>query len=285
MTTLAHNSAVVARPARADALSRRAQRVLERTEGGPTLMNDWLRAVFVHYEVAPRALQPLVPFDLDLRDGRAYISLVAFQMRRMRIASGGRLIEWLTAPFTAPISRHGFLNVRTYVKHAGETGIFFLAEWLANPLAVFLGPRTFGLPYRRGVLNYQHDHERGEVAGEVRPHGEGAAGLSLRYRAAVPPDAAFTPCEPGSLDAFLMERYTAFTHRKGVRRRFRVWHEPWPQTPTDIDLLDESLLALSGDWRRYAAFIGANYSPGVNDVWMGRPLCVNGRYCDQKWSG
>ncbi len=238
-------------------------------EGTPLLRADWLRAVFVHYAVDPDELQPDVPFDLDLRDGQAYVSLVAFVMRRMRYYRGGRLTAWLTAP----IATHPFLNARTYVRHGGEAGIFFLAEWLPNPLSVALGPPLFGLPYRLGRLRYDHRHETGRLAGQVTAPGTPGA---VRYCARVDPDARFSLCDDGSLRAFLMERYTAFTARGARRRLFRVWHRPWAYTPLDLDLQDDALLAASGAWYQHARFVGADYSPGVRRVWMGRPQRVDG---------
>src|SRR5580658_6647276 len=88
---------------------------------------DWLDVTFLHYEVEPAALRPWVPFELDLREGRAYVSLVEFTIRRMRIASLGRAGEWLMRP----MSDHWFLNARTYVRAGGASGIYFLAEWLS----------------------------------------------------------------------------------------------------------------------------------------------------------
>ena len=174
-------------------------------------------------------------------------------------AVGGRLGEWLFKP----IASHEFLNVRTYVQHAGEPGIFFLAEWLSNPLSVRLGPRTFGLPYRFGHLRYAHGQE-GEIFGSVTAN-EG----QLTYRATMPV-ASFDPSEAESQTEFLLERYTAFTCQGRRRRLFRVWHEPWAQTPIEIEVTADDLLASTGNWWRSAECLGANYSPGV-EVWMGRP--------------
>ncbi|MDP9005034.1 MAG: hypothetical protein M3N12_09640, partial [Verrucomicrobiota bacterium] len=64
--------------------------------------------------------------------------------------------------------------------------------------------------------------------------------------------------------------YTAFTCRGRRRRHFRVWHEPWQQTPIEIEVTAADLLASTGAWWRSAECVGANYSPGV-EVWMGRP--------------
>jgi uncharacterized protein YqjF (DUF2071 family) len=113
-------------------INQAARRRLLSVKGKPLLFADWLRAVFIHFEVDAGALRRDVPFELDLREGRAYVSLVAFTMRDMRPRVGGKLATLLFKP----IATHHFLNVRTYVKHHGETGIHFLAEWLDNPLSV-----------------------------------------------------------------------------------------------------------------------------------------------------
>ena len=228
--------------------------------GEPLFLAAWDRAVFIHYEANPSLLQQQIPFQLDLHDGRAFVSIVAFSLLRMRPRIGGRLGEWLLKP----IASHEFLNVRTYVRHAGEPGIFFLAEWLSNPISVRLGPRTFGLPYRFGHLRYAHAHDNGEILGTVTAN-EGRLG----YRAAISAT-SFDSSDTGSPTEFLLERYTAFTCLHRRRRLFRVWHEPWQQTPIEIEVTADDLLSSTGQWWRSAGYLGANYSPGV-DVWMGRP--------------
>jgi uncharacterized protein YqjF (DUF2071 family) len=232
--------------------------------GEPLFYADWERAVFIHYEVDPVVLQRDVPFELDLREDRAYVSLVAFTMRGLRPRVGGRLGAW----FLKPISTHHFLNVRTYVRHGGETGIYFLAEWLSNSLSVPLGPSTFGLPYRFGKLTYEHHHEKGGLAGRVS---EIRGTASVAYQAELRRKVQFEPCARHSLDEFLVERYTAFTRHRTKSRFFRIWHEPWPQTPIEIQMIDASLLARKWAWFNDARLVGANYSPGAFGVWMGRP--------------
>lgn len=235
------------------------ERILSR-KGEPLFLADWDRAVFIHYEVDPEILQREVPFQLDLRDGKAYVSLVAFTMRRMRPRLGGRLTEWLFKP----IATHEFLNVRTYVRHNGEPGIYFLAEWLSNRLSVHLGPRTFGLPYRFGKIKYSHDLENGNVGGTVAD-----VSSRLKYMAKFDPAEGFNPCGEGSLEEFLMERYTAFTRHGSRSRFFRIWHAPWPQCSIDLKILNDSLLTRMWPWFNKARMIGANFSSGVRDVWMG----------------
>jgi len=155
-------------------LSLAARAEFAAVEGRPLFHAGWRRTVFIHYEVDPAALQPQVPFPLDTRDGKAYVSLVAFTLADLRFAAGG-----------PSFSTHGFLNVRTYIP---GNGIYFLAEWLPNPFCVFLGPRLYGLPYRRGKLTYDHVHERGALHGKV----EAPEGV-LEFRAPVDPAARYAP--------------------------------------------------------------------------------------------
>ncbi len=247
-------------------LSEAARRRLLSIRGEPLLLADWLRPVFIHYEVPSNVLQRDVPFELDLRDGKAYVSLVAFTMRRMRPFCGGALTAWLLKP----IANNGFLNVPTYVRHRGEPGIYFLAEWMNNPISVHLGPATFGLPYRFGKTDYHHRHENRILTGTIR---ETCPGPTLNYQAQLT-DSDFVPCPAHSLDEFLLERYTAFTSHRTSRRFFRIWHEPWKQQSIQISVSDITLLKTVWPWFADAKLAHANYSPGAHDVCMGRPRRV-----------
>ncbi|HEY6169874.1 MAG TPA: DUF2071 domain-containing protein, partial [Verrucomicrobiae bacterium] len=167
-----------------------------------------------------------------------------------------------------PIATHDFLNVRTYVRHDGESGIHFMTEWLSSQLAVHLGPRSFGLPYRLGQIQFHHDLEAALIRGRVR---DARTGGVFAYHAEFAHCSTVGPCPQGSLDEWLMERYTAFTHRHGSSRFFRVWHESWPQMPVVAEITEMSLVTKNWPPLRGARLIGANFSPGVRDVWMGWP--------------
>lgn len=246
------------------ALSVAARARMRSQRGEPLFLADWMQVLMMHFEVDAAELQRIVPYQLDLYHGHAFVTLVAFSMENMRPRFGGKLGAWLFKP----IATHDFLNVRTYVRHHGEPGIHFLAEWLSSWLAVQLGPRTFGLPYRHGRISYQNGGRGGLLHGRVEDVQTHAA---FQYRAGLELDAPFTPCESGSLDEWLMERYTAFNSARGNKRFFRVWHPPWPQTPVAASIEDLSLLEENWPPFKTAHQIGANYSPGSQSVWMGRP--------------
>jgi uncharacterized protein YqjF (DUF2071 family) len=219
--------------ARRQSQSAAARERLLLLRGEPLFIADWLRTLMIHYEVDPVALQRAVPFELDLRDSRAFVSAVAFTLNGMRPRIGSRVTGWLLKP----ISTHHFLNVRTYVRVNGETGIYFLAEWLSNRLSVTLGPLAFGLPYRFGRIEYNHEWKLRSHVPYATPYplrgrvGDHKTGNALTYEAHLPAAPRFHESEPGSLTEWLMERYTAFTKFGNVQRFFRVWHQPWPQAP------------------------------------------------------
>ncbi len=243
----------------------------------PLLMCDWQRATFIHYEVEPHILQPMIPYELDLYGGRAYVSLVAFTLRRFRTCIGQRVVRWAAAPF----ANHAYFNVRTYVVHEGGAGIYFMAEWVPRRLSMFIGPRTYGLPLRFGSLDYEHRHEVGRIAGRVRDltkcqsdakrqcdgrHGGDDFEYDGRLKSGGDIEAAADP-----LTQFLVERYTAYTCRREVYRRFRIWHEPWTLRPLEVNVSSDRLLDLTGDWPGAAQLAAAHYSSGVRDVRISRP--------------
>lgn len=240
--------------------SEAARREMESRRLETLFLADWVDAVFLHFEVDRETLQEEVPFPLDEFEGKCFVSLVAFTMRGMRFAKGGTFTRWMTAP----LATHRFLNLRTYVRSGKGEGIFFMKEWLDNPLSIPLGPKTFGLPYHSGKLCYTHD--RNGVEGAVDCD-EG----SLRYRGK--PEQAEANAAVGSLSAFLLERYTAFTAAGRVPKKFRVWHEPWRHgSIADLEIGENTLFAgLHQAWTKTGRLVAAHFSPGVKDVWMGRP--------------
>ena len=228
-------------------------------EGRPLLIGDWTRALFVHFEIPAECLQPHIPFELDLWNGVAYVSLVAFNMERLRLNFGGvlgRLLFW-------PISHHRFLNLRTYVVHNGRSAIYFISEWLNNPVCVLGGPVAYGLPYRYARINYAHDPGCQTLEGNV--------GGAFKYCGEISAASEFRECASGSLDEFLIERYTAFTRIGGFARYFDIWHDPWKQVSASICIQDDRLIRTAFPWFSEARLASANYSTGVRNVWMGAP--------------
>ena len=243
--------------------SQLARRILEKDEGGPHLLCNWTNCVFIHYEVDAESLQPEIPYTLHLYNNKAYVSLVAFTLEKFRFSKWEQVTQW----FTKPIATHQYFNVRSYVQHRNENGIYFIKEWISNFFCAFIGSRMYELPCHRGSLNYQYDHSSGQLTGSIIP---GNIFGQYQYEMRIPKEARFgTIKDP--FDEFLLERYVAFVQGKRKGRYFRIWHKPWLQTRIDINRLQDDLMGKIGPWGNRIKCIGAHYSPGVFDVWMGRP--------------
>ncbi len=121
--------------------------------------------VFLHLEADPELLRRVVPFELDLFEGRAFVTLVTFTLRDMRPRFGGRMTQALFKPF----GTHRFLNVRAYVRHEDQPSIYFLAEYLDAPwLNHFAGPALYGLPFHVAQLDYRNSVTENRINGTVR---------------------------------------------------------------------------------------------------------------------
>jgi|SRR5579871_6039750 len=229
----------------------------------PLFRGAWMSALFIHYEIEPGKLQPHVPFRLDLHEGKAFVSVVAFSQERLRFAFGGRTTNWVGRWF----ANHEFLNVRTYVRQGDDSGIFFIAEWVPKWVATWLGPPLFGLPYRLGRIDARHGEQ--EIVGHVTD-GVGA----YHYSASQNRTLCVSPCRSGSVDEFLLERYVAYTEWHGLRRKFHVAHEPWPQTRLEVTIHEDTLLRRALPWWSEARILFANFSPGVERVTISAPAFV-----------
>lgn len=189
----------------------------------PVMKQRWDKLLFLHWQVdADELAQGLPPgLSVDLHQGRAWLGVVPFFMRKIRPAG---------CPSLAWISNFLELNVRTYVvDQNGAPGVWFFSldtdRWLARTVA----RQFFKLPYfwakmsasiePGGWIDYRslrreamHDH-RDESAAEYRYRGIGEDRLAA----------------PGSLEFFLLERYLLFAWDADRERLLsgRVWHEPY----------------------------------------------------------
>jgi len=234
-------------------------------KGDPFLFARWERVVFLHFAIEPDTLSPQIraPFELELYGGGAVISVVAFTMRRFRPARLASITAW---PF-ALISRQLFLNLRTYVRLGDEPGALFLWGCLSRPMSLPFPSGMFGLPYDFGTLLYEHRHETGVVRGNVTSR---TAPGGFAYRAHVDPRARFAECGTGTVGEFALERYTGYFRRNNSNCAFRAWHPPWLQAKITAEIEDRSLLDTAFPWFNGARLIKASYSPGFDQVWLGK---------------
>jgi uncharacterized protein YqjF (DUF2071 family) len=231
----------------------------------PLFKADWTRFVFIHYSLPREALSPFTPLVLDCRDELAYVSLVFFRFDRMRPA---RFIpDRLGRLLFGPASNSWFLNVRTYVRGGAGPGIQFLVEWMDNPISLCLGPLLYGLPYRKGAFDCPQGKRGGGLDLRVT---DTQTNESLRVCVAAATEAA-RHVDPLSLDGFLLEKYTAYTHHRGVSRFFNISHPHWNVVPVAVQAIDDTLIRGRCPWFRHARLHSAHLAAGFQDVAMGPP--------------
>jgi uncharacterized protein YqjF (DUF2071 family) len=204
--------------------------------GGRWVMRQsWLDLLFVHWPVEPAALRPLVPaaLELDLHDGAAWVGIVPFR------AHGTRLRGLPPVPGAAAFPE---LNLRTYVRHGGRPGVWFFSLDAASRLAVRAARAWFGLPYFDAEMAAAERDGWIDYTSRRTHRGAPPAELCARYRPMGPAERA----APGSLDAFLVERYCLYALRRGALVRGEIHHPPWPLQPAELELDRESLAAASG---------------------------------------
>lgn len=232
----------------------------------PLFVADWRRVTFVHFAVRPADLAAHVPHPLDVVDGRAFVSLVSFSLENLR--PGAPIPSRLGRTLLGPIFEHAFLNLRTYVRGSAGPGVHFLTEWINNPLSLHLGPLTYGFPFRLANIERSDLPAGGLTQIRVTEPGRDAGlGITVPYAPAAPVAAS----REGSLDAFFVERYTAYTHRRGVDRYFHIAHRPWELARVDLVRTDTSLVESLYPWFRHAELVSAHVGPGVEGVVIGRP--------------
>jgi len=203
----------------------------------PLLRQTWSDIVWCHWAVDPAVVANLLPSGLtpDLYEGQAWVGLIPFAMRDLRLAG----------PFgalTRIASTHNFgeVNVRTYVKGPdGKTGVWFCTLDADRWLAVKTANIAFGLPYRHAATFFQGTNESRRWRSQRQ--GDGArAVLDVSLV-----DEPSRPASPG-LEQFLVERYALYTLSRGHLYRGELQHQPWRVRTATVDQVVTETVAAAG---------------------------------------
>ncbi|MGQ0714313.1 MAG: YqjF family protein [Gemmatimonadaceae bacterium] len=188
------------------------------TDASWVMHQRWTNVLFAHWPVSPSALRPLLPKSLELLtyDGEAWIGVVPFLMSNVR-PRGLPPLPWL--------SSFPELNVRTYVRHGEQEGVWFFSLDASQPIAVRAARRFVHLPYYDARMRIASTG-KGEIRYEsARTHrGARPANFAATYR----PDGEVRPAAPGTIEHFLVERYLLFAAAPRGLITLRIAHRPWP---------------------------------------------------------
>ena len=180
---------------------------------------EWHNVLFAHWRVPLEPLRELVPkgIDIDLFNGQAWVSLVAFDLIKLRPHF---------IPSFPPVSDFIEINMRTYVIRNGKTGIYFFSLETDKAVSAWLGRLGIGLPYMKSTIS----HQKGTYLSVNKKHG---FHLEVSYE----PEEELIK-NKSKLDKWLTERYCLFLERFGKIRGNDVHHFEWPLQKVKVTKLD-----------------------------------------------
>jgi uncharacterized protein YqjF (DUF2071 family) len=220
-----------------------------RPELRPSGTQRWRDLLFVHWSVPAEALRPLVPaaLALDTFEGRCWVGIVPFAMRRIRSAWMPRAVglDFLET------------NLRTYVHHEGRPGVYFFSLEASSWLAVKVARAMWKLPYFHARMSTSRE---GDVTQYETVRRSDGAHLSVRHRVGE----ALGPSPVGTFEHFLLERYLLFSLRGEQLLEGQVHHTPYPAHRAEVLELDEGLFEAAGLPPARGLPEVAHYAPGVD---------------------
>jgi uncharacterized protein YqjF (DUF2071 family) len=214
----------------------------------------WMDLTYLHWRFEPAAVAQHLPPGVvpDECEGSAWVGLIPFRMRRVRIAG---------TPPLPYLSSFLETNVRTYgVDAQGRRVVVFLSLDANRLLPVLAARVSYRLPYGWSRMSAESAGDVRDYRCERRWPGHGASRVRIRIGA---------PVEPTDLDHFLTARWGLASRWYGRTMHAPVEHEPWPLHRAELLELDDDLLAGHGLPRPVEA-PHVLWSPGVQ-VRIGRP--------------
>ncbi|HCQ29368.1 MAG TPA: hypothetical protein DIU39_03715 [Flavobacteriales bacterium] len=181
---------------------------------------EWNDAIFLHWQVDLKELKKFVPdeIEIDLFEGKPWVSMVAFTMEKMRLKN------MISFP---PISDFDEINIRTYVKYKGKSGVYFLSIEGGKSLSCKVAKGISELPYRYSKIKRTNQNFKSQ-------NSEFKDELNIEFKIGK----EFT--EKTQLDKWLTERYALFQDTDDSINEFEIHHLEWPINEIDIQKLELS---------------------------------------------
>lgn len=190
-----------------------------------SLAFGWRHLLFANWPVDPHDLDDRVPDPLDVQtfDNTAWVSVIPFRNVDVRPRGLPRRVG-IDVPE---------VNVRTYVTHEDEPGVYFFSLDAQDVLTVLGARFTHQLPYFYAEGDIAMDADRVRFESRRRQPGDPPAAVSATYAGVGSQFLA----PSGSLSAFLTERHRLYTLApSGSLRYTDVRHERWPLYEAEADL-------------------------------------------------
>jgi uncharacterized protein len=190
----------------------------------PFLTAHWRHLLFLNYETDTALVKRYLPrgTELDLLNGRALVSIVAFRFTDTRLLG--------VAP---PFHRHfDEINLRAYVRRRVDgkwrRGVVFVRELVPRPAIAWIARLAYNEPYR--AVRMRHTIAIDEQTGGSLSYEWKQAGAWHRVAASV--GGSSKPIDPDSDTGFITEHYFGYTkQRDGGTVEYAVSHDRWNVRP------------------------------------------------------
>ena len=243
-----------------EAITSSCRRRVER----PVMLQGWHDLTSVHWAVDPEAVQRLLPEGLrvDTCEDRAWVGVIPFHMRRIRIPGLPPFGRWSTFPET---------NVRSYVvTDDGRRAVWFHSLDVSRLAPTLMARVSYGLPYCWASMSITHP--RPDVVEYTSTRRWPRRGPSSHVTIEL--GERLDDVDLTEVERFVTARWALASRFAGHNLWADVEHEPWPLHRGRLLRLDESLVVAAG----LPAPSGEPvvlWSPGV-EVRIGRPSLLRG---------
>ena len=200
------------------------------------LSAQWKRLLLLTYDVNPQLLSDHLPpgLTLDTIDGRAFVSLVAFDFLDTRVV-GIRWPGFINFPE---------INLRFYVRHPdGRRGVVFIKEYVPKRLIALLARTLYNEPYQAAPMTsaWTESEESFQLEHKLWI---GQAVQQIQVELGKNP----VMSQEDSLDRFFKEHSWGFGQtRSGRLLEYQVWHPIWETLPINSVNLEWDWGAVYGD--------------------------------------
>ena len=188
------------------------------------LTAEWRKLIMAQYEVAPEVLAPYLPrgLEVDLYQGKCYVSLVAFLFDNVRVKG-----------FAVPGHRSfEEINLRFYVRRresdgSVKRGVVFIREFVPRRAIAWVAKRFYEEPYEAVPTSHKFGAKKDLVFARYAWKMGGRV-HSLEAAGHVPA----LEIVPGSVEEFITEHYWGYAKRSGGRAgawtgAYQVEHPQW----------------------------------------------------------
>jgi len=190
-----------------DLLNQVSHRPWEIPEGKWRYYQEWNHVLFFHWVIPEEIIKLLIPsnLELDLFEGKAYISLVPFTMQKIR----PRYLPAISA-----VSDFHEINLRTYVIKDGKRGVYFINIESQKRFSAFISRKLSGLPYEKSMIK----RETGKYS---------SSNVFRKFSLETEFEISENTIEKTEIEKWLTERYALFLADKGKLFRYDIHHKEW----------------------------------------------------------